>query len=372
MQPRRPITQAIPKPMQTGRSSALARILALAYTILVVYASLHPFSGWRDSGLPLFAFLNAGWPRYYTGFDLVVNVLAYVPLGFFWLPVAAAHLGRAVGTVLVCVMLALLSGTLETLQNFLPSRVPSNIDLACNSVGVLLGALAAQRWGGMLLSESRLLRWRHRHLAHEPVGDYGLMLICIWLLVQLSPENLLFGTGNLRVLLELPGALPFDAERFSRHETWIAAMGTLTIALMASLVLRRPRYLHVLILVAGAMAIRSFAAALLIEPSRFLHWITPGNLSGIGMGLILAWPMMKLNESLRRVLAGGIVMATMALVNIAPDNPYLLQASQVWQQGHFLNFNGLTRVASSFWPFLAMAFLMWRSRRQRRHGQWDD
>ena len=358
--------------MHTGRSSALARVLALAYTVLVVYASLHPFSGWRDSGLPLFAFLNAGWPRYYTGFDLTVNVLAYVPLGFFWLPVAVANFGRAAATVIVCVALPLLSGTLETVQNFLPSRVPSNIDLACNSVGVLLGALAGQRWGGMLLSESRLLRWRHRHLAHEPVGDYGLMLICIWLLVQLSPENLLFGTGNLRVLLELPGALPFDAERFSRHETWIAAMGTLTIALMTSLVLRRPRYLHIVGLLACAILVRSFAAALLIAPASFAHWMTAGNLSGIGIGLILAWPMLLLNESLRRVLAGGLVMATTALVNIAPDNPYLLQASQVWQQGHFLNFNGLTRVASSFWPFLAMVFLMWRSRRERRHGQWDD
>lgn len=346
--------------MHPGRSSALARILALAYTVLVVYASLHPFSGWVDSGLPLLAFLSAGWPRYYTVFDLIVNVLAYVPLGFFWLPVAAARFGRGVATLVVFLALTALSGTLETLQNFLPSRVPSNVDLACNSVGVLLGALAAHRWGSMLLSESRLLRWRHRHLAHEPVGDYGFVLICIWLLIQLSPENLLFGTGNLRVLLELPGALPFDVIRFSRHETWIAALGTLTVALMASLVLRRPRFWHVLALLLAAMAIRSFAAALLIEPASFAHWMTEGNLSGMGIGVALAWPLMRLDDSLRRVLAGGLVMATTALVNIAPDNPYLLQAAQVWQQGHFLNFNGLTRVASSFWPFLAMAFLMWR------------
>ncbi|MBY0340227.1 MAG: VanZ family protein [Rhodocyclaceae bacterium] len=357
--------------MHPGRSSALARILAVAYTVLVVYASLHPFSGWRDSGLSLFAFLNAGWPRYYTGFDLLVNVLAYVPLGFFWMPVATAHAGRSIGTVFVCIALALLSGTLETLQNFLPSRVPSNVDLACNSLGALLGALAAQRWGSMLLSESRLLRWRHRHLAHEPVGDYGLTLLGIWLLVQLSPENLLFGSGNLRVLLELPGALPFDAERFSRHESWIAALGTLTIALMSSLVLRRPRYWHVLLLLALAILIRSFAAALLIEPARFAHWMTAGNLAGMGVGLVLAWPLLRLNESLRRVLAGAFVMATTALVNIAPDNPYLLQATQVWHQGHFLNFNGLTRVGSSFWPFFAMAFLMWRTGRERRYGHWE-
>lgn len=352
--------------MQPGRSSVLARSLAAVYTLLVVYASLHPFTGWHDSGWPLFAFLTAGWPRYYTGFDLAVNVLAYVPLGFFWLPVASASYGRFAGAALTFILLTALSGGLETLQNFLPSRVPSNVDLGCNSLGVLLGILAALRWGNLLLSENRLLRWRHRYLAHEPVGDYGLILIGIWLLIQLSPENLLFGSGNLRVLFELPAALPFDAERFSRHETWIAAMGTLAIGLMISLVARRPRYAYLLALLATAVAVRSFAAALLIEPDSYARWMTPGNLTGIGIGLILAWPVMHVDIRLRRILAGIVVLATTALVNIAPDNPYLLQAAQVWQQGHFLNFNGLTRAASSLWPFLAMAFLMWHPGNARR------
>ena len=34
---------------------------------------------------------------------------------------------------------------LETLQNFLPSRVPSNVDLGCNALGGLIGALAGAR-----------------------------------------------------------------------------------------------------------------------------------------------------------------------------------------------------------------------------------
>jgi hypothetical protein len=268
-------------------------------------------------------------------------------------------------------LLTALSGTLETIQTFLPSRVPSNVDLACNSIGAIVGALAAQRWGGVLLSESRLLRWRHRYLAHEPVGDYGLALIGIWLLTQLSPENLLFGTGNLRVLFELPAALPFDAEGFSRHENWIAIMGTLTIALLASVVLRRPRFWHILLLLATVVVIRSFAAALLIEPSSFAQWMTTANLRGMGIGLLLAWPLLRLDEAARRALAGVVVMVTTGLVNIAPDNPYLLQAAQVWRQGHFLNFNGLTRTVSSLWPFLVMAFLMWHAGRvrhiRRRH-----
>ena len=69
--PRRP-SQPIPP---------LPRYLALAYAALVIYASLHPFAGWRDLGVPAFAFLEAGWPRYWTAFDLATNIVAYVPLG---------------------------------------------------------------------------------------------------------------------------------------------------------------------------------------------------------------------------------------------------------------------------------------------------
>src|SRR5213592_4388032 len=45
--------------MALWQPSTLARYLFVAYVPLVVYASLHPFSGWRDRGLPPFAFLTA-------------------------------------------------------------------------------------------------------------------------------------------------------------------------------------------------------------------------------------------------------------------------------------------------------------------------
>ena len=56
--------------------------------------------------------------------------------------------------------------------------------------------------------------------------------------------------------------------------------------------------------------------------------------------------------------AGQALMAATVLVNIAPANPYLAQALQVWPQGNFLNFNGLTHLVSSLWPFAAMAYLL--------------
>jgi hypothetical protein len=39
-------------------------------------------------------------------------------------------------------------------------------------------------------------------------------------------------------------------------------------------------------------------------------------------------------------------------------NPYSLAALARWQEGHFLNFNGLTRWISIVWPFLALPYLL--------------
>ena len=44
--------------MDTRGPVLLARYLALAWLGLVIYGSLHPFSGWRDTGVSAFAFLE--------------------------------------------------------------------------------------------------------------------------------------------------------------------------------------------------------------------------------------------------------------------------------------------------------------------------
>ena len=82
MPPATPTAQSVTDRHPEAGSTVLPRYLALAYLALIVYASLHPFSGWRDPGLSPIYFLTAGWPRYWTAFDLLTNVLAYLPLGF--------------------------------------------------------------------------------------------------------------------------------------------------------------------------------------------------------------------------------------------------------------------------------------------------
>ena len=72
-----------------ARASPLARATLLVYALLLLYSGLAPWSRWRDLGVPPLAYLFAPVPRHLTTFDLIVNVLAYLPLGA--LVVFAAH-----------------------------------------------------------------------------------------------------------------------------------------------------------------------------------------------------------------------------------------------------------------------------------------
>ncbi|MDP2809568.1 MAG: VanZ family protein [Rhodocyclaceae bacterium] len=335
--------------------------LAIAWTLLAIYGSLYPFAGWSDSGVPLGDFLVAGWPRYFTGFDLATNIAAYVPLGFLWVAALRSRLPAhlpIVATVLAATLIGTsLSLATETLQNFLPSRVPSNVDLACNALGSLLGALAGARWSQSLLDGGRLHALRTRLLLRGTPADAGLLLLLLWLLTQFNPETLLFGNGGLRGLLDLPTLMPYSAEGFARIEAAIVASHTLTIALVTTLLARCWRRTLVLAIIVVALMAKSFTFLLMMRGVAGLAWATPGSLAGLAAGLLLWLIASPLHARWRQALAASALLLATALVNLAPENPYLASTLQTWSSGQFLNFHGLTKLVSSLWPFLALPWL---------------
>jgi VanZ family protein len=351
-------TQAAGRPEATG----LVRTLLAVYALLIVYASLYPLEGWRDPGISPLAFLGAALPRRISGFDVVINVLGYMPVGF--LGYAALRPQRRAGPALLLATVGalMLSIAMEALQSYLPARTASNLDVACNALGAALGAAAALE----VLPRVQWHRLRELFLPGHDI-DLGLVLLGLWVFMQLNPATLLFGAGDLRPLLETAPSRGHAPQFFIRTEAFIAAANLVAAGLLFSSLLApgRPARVLLLGLLAAALAVKAAAFAVLMQTELLFAWLTPGAQAGLASGLAVALAAIALPRTARLVLAAMLVMAATVLVNLVPANPYLAASLKVWQQGHFLNFNGLTRLVGTLWPFAALGYLIFLSSRRR-------
>jgi len=344
----------------SDRASPLARYLFLAYALLIAYASLNPFSGWRDPGVSPLDFLLAPLPRYIVPFEVAANIAAYIPLGFF--TVLALHPGwrgvlALLGAVGVCV---LMSVSLEALQIYLPSRFPSNVDCAANALGGTLGAGIGALLSNHLLRDDGLQALRYRLFREGARIDLGLVLLGLWLLSLLYPGTSLFGNGDLRALLSEPGGELHPGEFFIRFEALVVGTNTVAVGLLLALLVGRNQPVRALFLalMATALAVRTLSYGLLFSSKNLFDWMTPGAALGLAAGVLIVLVMVKVARIFKVMLCGLALMTATALVNYAPENPYFLAALATWQQGHFLNFNGFTRVLSAAWPFAAVLYVL--------------
>jgi VanZ family protein len=346
-------------------------LLLAVDVLLTAYASLYPLDGWRAHGLSPLAFLGMGWPRFVVNFDALANVLGYVPYGF--LCVAALQPRRpglaALGITLLSA--AALSLGLEAAQSYLPARTPSTLDLLCNTGGAAVGALAGLRLAPWLLGAGPLQRLRAAVFLPGTEVDLGLVLLALWLFIQLNPATLLFGAGDLRDLigpLEGRGRSP---ETFILVEALTAAANLVTVALLLSALTApgKPIRFMFMALVGIALVVRAAAHVILMRAELLLAWLTPGAQLGLLAGLAVAAAAVALPRTARLALAAVLLLAATVFVNLAPANPYLAASLKVWRQGHFLNFNGLTRLVAAAWPFLALAYLMVLAARRGREPQ---
>ena len=364
------------------RASPVARAALLAYLLLIVYASWFPFSGWRSSGLSPFAFLVLQMPRWWTGFDVMVNIVGYMPFGT--LIVLALHPRvRGVWAVAVAAVVGLLvSGTMEVVQNYLPSRVPSSLDLLTNAGGCLAGAILGAWFAPMLLDRSRLYLLRQRWFAAH--ASQGLVLVALWPLAQVYPQNYLFGNGQILPLLSewlsdwldtdidlvtmLRGDVPMSVEQYWLSETIITACGMTGAALTLLCLTRRgaPRLSLMLALIGVGIVVKTLASSLFFAPDNAFVWVTPGAEGGFLIGLIMLAGLAFAPQVAQRRLAVVTLVLSLIVVNTIPANPYFVSTLQAWQQGKFLNFNGAAQFLDMAWPIIALWFLLLPSHRLNR------
>lgn len=383
MDPERPAgaasnTGVAPPPRH--RSSAVP--LAWLYAALIVYASLYPFEGWRNPAVGPLDFLATGWPRYWSGFDVVSNLLGYLPLGIlvFIALVRVGH-GMAAAAWPAFALGALLALSMEVLQNYLPRRVPSSLDLGLNVAGASLGAalgVALHLGGGIAQWQKARERW----FVARSAG--GLALLVLWPVALLFPTAVPFGLGHIleraqpivaSVLQGTPAEAwaggwvasaaepgPTGATLSPATELSIIVLGLLAPCVVAFTIAHggwRRAVIVVGAVVVGA-ATTTLSTALNFGPSHALAWTTPQALQALGVGTVLA-ALLALVP--RRVAAGLGLIALTALVMLvarAPDDPYFAQSLQGWEQGRFIRFHGAAQWVGWLWPYAALVYLLVR------------
>ena len=349
-------------------------LLALALACLIVYASLYPFSEWRNQGISPFAFLSAPLPKYWTGFDVSINLLGYAPLGF--LLVLSVMRSRRVPWVVSAAVLGagLLSLCMETLQGFLPSRVPSNVDLALNTLGAWLGACCA-----LALVRSGLVdRWgRLRARWFSADARSVLVLLLLWPLALLFPAAVPMGLGQVFERLELAAA---EALANSPLLEWLpvrevelqplvplaelvcVALGALIPCLLGYCVIRAlsQRAVFAIAAVAIGLGTSALSAALSYGPEHAWAWFDTPVQAGVSLAVLLAMLLLVVPRKAAAALALLALVIHLSLLNQAPAGPYFAQTLQIWEQGRFIKFYGLVQWLGWLWPYAALGCLVAR------------
>jgi VanZ family protein len=348
--------------------------LALTYAVLIVYASLYPFSDWRNQGIVPWSFLTEPWPRYWTGFDTVSNLLGYAPMGFL-LTLSALRMRHARGAVwqsaLAC---GLLSFAMESLQSYLPARVASNLDLALNLLGGVLGAASA----GALERLGAIDRWSlFRARWFEPDARWALVLLALWPLALLFPASVPLGLGQILERLEpalaallagLPG-LPWLTLRHAElqpmqpaTELLCVALGALMPCLLGYCVIHAVvrRMLFLVLTLGIGFAMTALSATLSFGPAHAWAWISLPVLAGWALALLVALLLLPLSG---RGCAAWLLLALvlhLSLLNQAPTSAYFAQTLQTWEQGRFIRFHGMAQWLGWLWPYAALLYVVRR------------
>ena len=319
--------------------------------LLIGYASLYPFVPLRlpgETALGLFV-----KPRYVVGFDIAVNVLAYVPLGAL-----AYHrfrqLGRARPLALTLAFAAALSFVLEVAQLFVPGRVASISDVLANGAGAAMGAAIFFEPVYSRVTQP-IGEMRDRLFTQSLWGDAGLVLVVLWLLAQLNPALPFFGAGNI-----------VEGEPASGQRELLvgiaAGLSICAFALFVSALMRGTdgSLRATVVLLSIALWLKFAAGSFMLKPHFSAEWVSSGRVIGLVAGLAAFVPMRRLGRLARTYLAIVLMLAGALFAKIFGEYSGVEDLLRLfsWPHGQLAGFATLTRFLHELWPFATLVFLI--------------
>lgn len=333
--------------------------LAIGYTLFIVYASLSPFTGWREQGLDFAEVLEAPLFFSFSAFDTAANLLAYIPFGLLACLALRAWLGPVASLILGTLLGIGLSAGMEYLQMYLPMRSSSSLDLLANGVGALVGALLAisiASWTWLIM---RLANWRSTVFHHGKAMDFGLALLALWIFGQINPSLPMLGHVFISEAVYQPFANTpaFDWMASSAVTLNLLMLGTLLLTL-----LRAPHNtLAALLIVLSTVALAKFAtAAILLKSWALLLWINSEAVLGILLGMLLLFVVQQLPHILKILFGTLTALIYLYIVNfvLGSNAPSSTMSLYQWHYVHLLNYNGLAESIMQLFPILLLIHLL--------------
>jgi VanZ family protein len=337
------------RPSSVSSNPRSTLLFLVFYASLIAFGSLHPFTGLMGLEHWSGEFITAPLPRFVTRNDISTNLLAYLPLGY----ALALRLGlprRRLGAILLATLVGFFySVSMESVQQIMPARIASNLDIFLNTLGVFIGALLSlhhQRW---LRAGRALGRWRRRWFRPEPAASFGLALLLLWVLAQFTLQPVP-GAGWLGLHLRPIDTPPAGLDQinwpwFAAAWLEIAALGT-----FAASLLRPGRYVGAMV----SLVMVSFAVKLLVATLLLRLKVVGGVLSleTLAAFLLAFWFLLipQVSRQRRRV---ALLLLVLALGLRVAQADYLL-----WPIASVFNIIGLAKAAASLWLWLAVAVLL--------------
>ncbi len=334
--------------------------MSLLYGALVIYGTLFPISEWTPPPLGWANPSTLNWPARASRADIILNVLAYMPLGLFITLWLRARLGLVVAAALATLAGCGLSFTLEVLQSALPSRVPSLLDWMTNSGGTMLGALIAAVINPRLPVGRVLLALRQDWFERGNLVNLALAILGMWALTQTAPFVPSFDWGNLKSglkplgnTLRHPGTLlPADAV--------VMGLNLLALALLTLHVARRQ----------ALMLFLAFSLFILLAKVPVVgRQLTLEALLGWAGAMLVLIALPPLSAVTRLGAASLALLGAHALAQFKPgQDPATHALNWIPFQGQVGTLVGMSDILETLWPFLAIGLALrwltpWRWRR---------
>jgi VanZ family protein len=283
-------------------SQRLQSWLLLAWAALVLGASLYPFdfdfarfSGAAAAGFAALRHWHAPTRR-----DLIVNLLAYVPLGLLAaLALRARVTGAAQRWLVATAAGALLSLCIELLQHAIAVRVPSFADWVLNIASTAAGATLAFAFAAI---PTRPLAMRLRRLQLNPALA---LLVVLWLAAHCVPFLPRLRPGRIDSAIDASLALQPAAGAVAGY---FAAWLILSAALRT--LVRRESFWSLFALVTGI----SLAARLLFVGQR----LTPDECLGLLLALPVILRLRRRTHATSQAPLFGFICIALLVLGLAP------------------------------------------------------